>query len=271
MDPTHAERRRTSVAIVMPCYNEATTIDATVSSLRQLATSLERTGITMTVVAVDDASTDATLAVLRACSTSWPALRIVTHATNAGKGSAVQTARQHVNGDIVVIQDADTEYDPRDIPALLAPIIEGRADAVLGSRFGGAGAARVLYFWHRVGNGWLTLMSNMFTNLNVSDMETGYKAFTREAFTAMHLTNPRFGIEPEMIARLAQMGARVYEVPISYHGRTYAEGKKITWRDGVMAFVHILHAALTRHHQPLLAAPPATPERWYPASSPSAV
>jgi glycosyltransferase involved in cell wall biosynthesis len=173
----------------------------------------------------------------------------VTHKNNRGKGAAIQTSRSFVNGNIVVIQDADTEYNPEDIPLLIAPIVSGKADAVLGSRFSGAGTTRVLYFWHRVGNGWLTLMSNMFTNLNVTDMETGYKAFTRDAFLNMHLTRPRFGIEPEMIARLSQMGGRVYEVPISYYGRTYADGKKITWRDGAAAIYHILHAAFTRSRQ----------------------
>ncbi|HEY7879167.1 MAG TPA: hypothetical protein VIC55_13125, partial [Gemmatimonadaceae bacterium] len=148
-------------------------------------------------------------------------------------------------------------YDPHDIPAMIKPILDGQADAVVGTRFGGGGAHRVLYFWHRVGNQGLTLLSNMFTNLNLTDMEVGYKAFTMAAFRRMHLTNARFGIEPEIVARLAQMDARVYEVPISYYGRTYAEGKKITWRDGVAALHHIVRAHLSSRAQPALSSTPA--------------
>ncbi|MDQ2768506.1 MAG: glycosyltransferase family 2 protein, partial [Gemmatimonadota bacterium] len=173
---------------------------------------------------------------------------VAKHEVNKGKGSAIQTARDLCTGDLAIIQDADLEYHPGDIPAVIKPILEGQADAVVGTRFG-SGSHRVLYFWHRMGNGGLTLMSNMFTNLNLTDMEVGYKAFTVRTFKLMHLTNPRFGIEPEIVARLAQMGARVYEVPISYHGRTYAEGKKITWKDGVAAFFHILQARFSSSKQ----------------------
>jgi glycosyltransferase involved in cell wall biosynthesis len=239
------------LSIVVPCYNEAPTIEGTLDALDGLRDRLTP-AIQVEIVAVDDGSRDGTADIIEARSRRAAHVRLVRHAVNSGKGSAIRTARDHVRGDVVVIQDADLEYDPQDIPALIAPILSGAADAVLGSRFAGAGAHRVLYFWHRIGNGVLTLLSNMLTDLNVTDMETGYKAFRGEAFRLMHLTRSRFGIEPEMIARLSQMGARVYEVPISYHGRTYAEGKKITWRDGAAAIVHMFSARLTARRQPRL-------------------
>jgi glycosyltransferase involved in cell wall biosynthesis len=243
-----------TVSVIVPCYNEEATIDSTLDALEALEEQLEPSGIALEVVAVDDCSSDATLARLRSRATGREGrLVVVRHDRNRGKGAAICTARESITGDIVVIQDADLEYDPTDMPTLIGPILDGRADAVLGTRFGGSGAKRVLYFWHRVGNGGLTLLSNMFTDLNVTDMETGYKAFSAEVFRAMRLTNRRFGIEPEMVARLSQMGARVYEVPISYHGRTYAEGKKITWRDGLVAIFHILRARATASSQPRLA------------------
>lgn len=253
-----------TLSLVVPCYNEEATIDGTLEALYALEARLLDMGVGMEVVAVDDASGDGTAERLEAhAAARRMRLVVVRHARNRGKGAAIQTARAHCTGDIVVIQDADLEYDPVDIPLLIAPIVDGRADAVIGSRFGGSGEKRVLYFWHRVGNGALTILSNMFTDLNLTDMETGYKALSREAFRAMHLTNCRFGIEPEMVARLAQMGARVYEVPIRYHGRTYAEGKKITWRDGVAALGHILRARATAGRQGRLPQPRrALTPRW---------
>lgn len=245
-----------TLTLVIPCYNEAATIQATIAAVRTLGATLRSSGIAIEVIAVDDASTDRTQTLLHELSAEDDTLRVVSHPANRGKGGAIQTARQHVTGDIVVIQDADLEYDPTDIPGLIRPILQGHADAVLGTRFGGSGAHRVLYFWHRIGNGVLTLLSNTFTNLNVTDMETGYKAFTRQVFMNMHLTRARFGIEPEIVARLGQMGARVYEVPINYYGRTYAEGKKITWRDGIAAFWHIVHAHVTAQAQPPLPSVP---------------
>jgi glycosyltransferase involved in cell wall biosynthesis len=250
------------LSILIPCYNEEATIDATLDAVaafaERMAPSLE-----VQVVTVDDASRDGTASRLQARADTWDEGEFVfaQHPVNRGKGAAIQTARMHTTGDIVVIQDADLEYDPVDIPALIQPILEERADAVLGTRFGGSGAHRVLYFWHRMGNGGLTFLSNMFTNLNLTDMEVGYKAFRLEAFRLMHLTNQRFGIEPEIVARLSQMGARVYEVPISYHGRTYAEGKKITWRDGVAALGHILRAHLSSGSQRRLPVRMRTPVR----------
>lgn len=252
-----------TVSIVLPCFNEEATVEQTLMALQRLAAALSEDGIAMEIVAVDDASTDGTGDRLREGSSGPATIRVETHPRNRGKGAAIRTARELVSGDIIVIQDADLEYDPSDIPVLIQPIINGFADAVLGTRFGGSGPHRVLYFWHRVGNGWLTLLSNMLTNLNVTDMETGYKAFTRSAFLSMYLTNDRFGIEPEMLARLSQMGARVYEVPVSYYGRTYAEGKKITWRDGFAAIYHILRAAFTRGRQQPL--PTTGRERFNPA------
>jgi glycosyltransferase involved in cell wall biosynthesis len=244
--PEHAR----TLSVLIPCYNEAATIDRTLDAVSALGTQLAPQGILLQVVAVDDCSRDGTWDRLSArAAASGGTMRVARHAVNRGKGAAIQTARGEATGDILVIQDADLEYDPGDIPALIAPILDGHADAVCGTRFGGAGAHRVLYFYHRMGNGALTFMSNVFTNLNLTDMEVGYKAFTRDAFRIMHLTRERFGIEPEIVARLSQMGARVYEVPISYHGRTYAEGKKITWRDGLAAFWHILAASWSSREQ----------------------
>jgi glycosyltransferase involved in cell wall biosynthesis len=238
-----------TLSVLIPCYNEAATIDRTLDAVLALGDQIASDGISVQIVAVDDASQDATFERLSArASASNGRMIVARHEINKGKGAAIQTARDHSTGDIAIIQDADLEYHPGDIPAVIKPILEGQADAVVGTRFG-SGSHRVLYFWHRMGNGGLTLMSNMFTNLNLTDMEVGYKAFTARTLRNMYLTNPRFGIEPEIVARLAQMGARVYEVPISYHGRTYAEGKKITWKDGVAAFFHILRARLSSSRQ----------------------
>ena len=249
MNPVTA-KPETTLSVLIPCYNEATTIDRTLDAIAALGRKLAPAGVTLQIVAVDDCSRDGTWERLsKRAEASGGMMRIRRHDVNRGKGSAIQTARGEATGDIVVIQDADLEYDPTDIPALIAPIVDGRADAVCGTRFGGAGAHRVLYFYHRMGNGALTFLSNMFSNLNLTDMEVGYKAFTKDAFRIMHLTRERFGIEPEIVARLSQMGARVYEVPISYHGRTYAEGKKITWRDGLAAFWHIFVASWTAGKQ----------------------
>lgn len=244
------------LSVIIPCYNESATIGATIEALELLRSRLQTAEIGLEMIAVDDGSTDDTVVQLDSLADRTPGLRVHRHAHNQGKGSTILSAARLVKGDIVLIQDADLEYDPQDIPALIAPIVNGYADAVIGTRFGGAGAHRVLYFWHRVGNGMLTLLSNMLTDLNVTDMESGYKAFSRDAFLSMRLTSRRFGIEPEILARLSQMGARIYEVPINYYGRTYAEGKKITWRDGVAAIGHIFRAQLTARSQPQLPARP---------------
>lgn len=195
------------------------------------------------IIAVNDASTDGTAAIIDRLAAERLLDHALHHLRNHGKGAALRAGIAAATGDVVVIQDADLEYDPADLPALLEPIRRGRADAVYGSRFQG-GPHRVLYFWHYVGNRFLTLLSNMFTNLNLTDMETCYKLVRADLLKRLPLKSDRFGFEVEITARLAQAGARVWELPISYSGRTYAEGKKITWRDGVAALFHILRCNL---------------------------
>lgn len=220
------------LSVVVPAFNEATTIETVARRLREVPLRLE-------VIAVDDASTDGTGEVLDRLHREGLLDRVIHHSVNRGKGAALRSGFAVVAGDVVVVQDADLEYDPSDLPALLEPIRRGRADAVYGSRFQG-GPHRVLFFWHAAGNLFLTLMSNMLTNLNLSDMETCYKLVRRDLLQRLPLTSDRFGFEVELTARLAQAGARIWELPISYSGRTYAEGKKITWRDGIAALLHIL-------------------------------
>ena len=195
------------------------------------------------MIVVDDASTDGTADVLRALERDD--VKVYFHTTNAGKGAAVRTALQHATGDIILIQDADLEYDPADYPALIKPILEGRADAVFGTRFLG-GEHRVLYYRHYLGNRIITAISNLLTNLNLTDVEAGYKAFRASVLEGIEIESNRFGLEPELAAKIARKKCSVYEVPISYHGRTYAEGKKITWRDGIAAVWWILKYNLFR-------------------------
>ncbi|HXI34023.1 MAG TPA: glycosyltransferase family 2 protein [Gemmatimonadales bacterium] len=220
------------VSVVVPAYNEAATVEAAVRRLRSVPLRLE-------VIAVNDASTDDTAAILDRLRTAGLLDRVIHHEVNRGKGAALRSAFAVATGDVTVVQDADLEYDPADLPALIAPIRGGQADAVYGSRFQG-GPHRVLYFWHYVGNRALTLLSNMFTNLNLTDMETCYKLVRTDLLKRLPLTANRFGFEVELTARLAQARARIWELPISYSGRTYEEGKKITWRDGVAALLHII-------------------------------
>ena len=221
------------LSVLIPVYNEAATIEHVVDRVRQIPASTE-------IIAVDDASGDGSGDVLERLRAAGKVDQLVRHPTNRGKGAAIRSGIAHATGDVVVIQDADLEYDPLDLPTLLGPIADGRADAVFGSRFQG-GPHRVLYFWHAVGNNFLTLLSNMFTNLNLTDMETCYKVIRTELLKRLPLRSNRFGFEVEITARLSQAGARIWELPISYSGRTYAEGKKITWRDGFAAIFHILH------------------------------
>jgi glycosyltransferase involved in cell wall biosynthesis len=220
------------LSVIVPAYNESVTIESVIKRLRALPVRLE-------VIAVDDASTDGTGAVLDRLAQGGGVDRVVRHPTNRGKGAALRSGIAAATGDIIVVQDADLEYDPADLPALLKPILNGRADAVYGSRFQG-GPHRVLFFWHMVGNSFLTFLSNMFTNLNLTDMETCYKLVRADLLKRLPLTSDRFGFEVEITARLAQARARIWEMPISYDGRTYAEGKKITWRDGLAAVFHIV-------------------------------
>lgn len=224
------------LSVLVPVYNEAATVRKAIERVRSLPANLE-------IVVVDDGSVDGTCQILEALRAQGVIDTLIFHEQNRGKGAAVHTAIQAATGDIIVIQDADLEYDPHDLPRLMEPILDGRADAVFGSRFLGS-PHRVLYFWHRVGNGVLTLLSNMLTNLNLTDMETCYKMVRADLMKSLPLRTKRFGIEPELTARLAQAGARIYEVPISYSGRTYAEGKKINWKDGVAAFWHIIRCQL---------------------------
>jgi len=220
------------LSVIVPAYNESGTIEAMARRLRALPLTLE-------IIAVDDASTDGTGAVLDRLVQGGIVDRVVHHPVNRGKGAALRSGIAAATGDVIVVQDADLEYDPADLPALLKPIRTGRADAVFGSRFQG-GPHRVLFFWHMVGNRFLTFMSNVFTNLNLTDMESCYKMVRADLLKRLPLTSNRFGFEVEITARLAQAKARIWEIPISYDGRTYAEGKKITWRDGLAAVGHIV-------------------------------
>ena len=231
------------LSVIMPVYNEAATVERSIARVKAVPLSIE-------LVCVNDASTDGTLPVLERLHAAGVVDVLASHPVNRGKGAAVRTGIEHATGDIIVVQDADLEYDPAELPLLLGPILDGRADAVYGSRFLG-GPHRVLYFWHSVGNGLLTLVSNMFTDLNLTDMETCYKMVRADLMKSLPLTADRFGIEPELTARLAQARARIYELPISYAGRTYAEGKKINWKDGISAFWQVIKHNLGGPHPPV--------------------
>ena len=227
------------VSIVIPCFNEAETIENIVQAVLSVPLTNRE------IIIVDDSSTDGTKEIL---STKIKDLvdKIILHESNQGKGAALRSGFANVTGDVVVIQDADLEYNPQEYPILLQPILDGKADVVYGSRFQGGQAHRVLYFWHYVGNQILTLLSNMFTNLNLTDMETGYKAFRIEILKQIKIEENHFGVEPELTAKFAKLGCRLYEVGISYNGRTYKEGKKINWKDGLQALWCILKYNLTR-------------------------
>ena len=216
------------LSVVIPVFNDEKTLAFILGVVLRQPNVAE-------VIAVDDASRDRSWEVLTAAAVGEPRLKIARHPHNQGKGAALRTGIALCTAPVVVIQDADLEYDPEEYPLLLKPIFQGKADVVFGSRFLGANAHRVLYFWHSIGNQVLTLCSNMATNLNLSDMESCYKMFRREVIQAIPIEENRFGFEPEITAKIAKTDARIYEVSISYHGRTYAEGKKITWKDGVRA------------------------------------
>jgi glycosyltransferase involved in cell wall biosynthesis len=221
------------VSIVIPCYNERNTIEKIVETVRNAP--LENKEI----VIVDDGSQDGTQSVLKE-RISQIVDQIIYHPVNRGKGAALRSGFAAASGDIILVQDADLEYDPAEYPVLLEPLMSGKADAVFGSRFMGGRPHRVLFFWHMAGNRFLTLLSNIFTNLNLTDVETGYKAFKAPLIRAIQIEEDRFGVEPEITAKLARTRCRIYEVGISYSGRTYAEGKKINWKDGLRAIYAIL-------------------------------
>jgi glycosyltransferase involved in cell wall biosynthesis len=221
------------LSVVMPCYNEVATV-------RDCVKRVLESPYTAELLIVDDGSTDGTRSILAELEGEDPRVRVLLQPVNAGKGSALRRGFREATAPFVIVQDADLEYDPADYGPLVEPLIDGRADVVYGSRFMGGAAHRVLYFWHSVGNKLLTLASNAFTDLNLTDMETCYKAFRREVIQSIDLCEDRFGIEPELTAKVARGRWRVYEVGISYDGRTYAEGKKIGWRDGVRAFYCIV-------------------------------
>jgi glycosyltransferase involved in cell wall biosynthesis len=221
------------VSVLIPCYNENDTIRQVVEAVKTAPYPDKE------IIVIDDCSKDGTRERLK--TEIAPLVdRILYHATNQGKGAALRTGVNAATGDIIVIQDADLEYTPNEYPLLVEPILQNQADVVFGSRFMGGRSHRVLYFWHSVGNRILTLASNMFTNLNLTDMETGYKAFRREIMQGISIEENRFGFEPEITAKIAKLRCRVYEVGISYHGRTYDEGKKINWKDGVRALYCIV-------------------------------
>ena len=220
------------LSIIIPCYNESSTIISLINAVKQSPVTDRE------IIIVDDGSKDGTRDILKQLSD--PEVRVIFHKANQGKGAALRTGFQEATGDICIVQDADLEYDPREFPLVIQPIVEGKADVVFGSRFQSGRPHRVVYFWHRIGNGVLTLMSNFFTDLNLSDMETCYKAFRREVIQSINIRENRFGFEPEVTAKVAKMNLRIYEVGISYYGRTYDEGKKIGWKDGIRAVYCIL-------------------------------
>jgi glycosyltransferase involved in cell wall biosynthesis len=232
------------LSVLVPVYNEEGTVEEVVRRVSAVPISKE-------IILVDDGSKDRSREILTRlqaandhASDSLNQIKVFFQLFNQGKGAALKTGLSHATGDVIIIQDADLEYDPKDYPSLLEPIQAGLADVVYGTRFSGGGAHRVLFFWHYVGNLTLTLLSNMLTNLNLSDMEVGYKVFRAEAVKDVDLKSKRFGFEPEITVKLAKKQCRFYEVPISYHGRTYAEGKKITWKDGLAALYYLVRFRL---------------------------
>jgi glycosyltransferase involved in cell wall biosynthesis len=223
---------RPLLSVVIPCFNEAATILDLLERVRSAPVASKQ------IIVVDDGSSDGTRALLQGLQADD--LTVLLHERNRGKGAALATGFAAARGEICIVQDADLEYDPAEYPLVIGPILQGKADVVFGSRFQGAAPHRVVYFWHRVGNGVLTLLSNMLTDLNLTDMETCYKAFRTEIIQAIRIREQRFGFEPEITAKLARRRCRIYEVGISYYGRTYDEGKKIGWKDGVRAIWCIL-------------------------------
>ena len=221
------------LSIVIPCFNEKATILELIDAVRSAPIQDKQ------IIIVDDGSTDGTREILKGIE-GEDDIDIIYHETNKGKGAALSTGFAAATGDICIVQDADLEYDPQEFPLVIQPIVDGKADVVFGSRFQSGRPHRVVYFWHRIGNGVLTLLSNIFTDLNLTDMETCYKAFKREVIQSITIEEKRFGFEPEVTAKISKKNLRIYEVGISYYGRTYSEGKKIGWKDGVRAIYCIL-------------------------------
>ncbi len=221
-----------SLSVIIPCFNEKLTLNKILERVKNSPINLKE------IIIVDDCSTDGTTDILNKIKD--PLIKVYYHPKNKGKGAALRTGFSQAKGDICIVQDADLEYDPNDYPKLIKPILDDKADVVFGSRFQGGAPHRVVYFWHRMGNGLLTLLSNLLTDLNLSDMETCYKVFKREVIQSIRIKEDRFGFEPEITAKIAKMNLRIYEVGIAYYGRTYNEGKKITWKDGIRAIYCIL-------------------------------
>lgn len=227
------------VSIIIPCFNERLTIEKAIDAVCQAPIAEKQ------IIVVDDCSTDGSREILKT-KIERRVARVIYHERNQGKGAALRSGIAAATNDIVIIQDADLEYDPQEYPILVEPFIQGKADVVYGSRFMGGKSHRVLYYWHRVGNLILTTLSNMLTNINLTDMETCYKVFRREIIQSIKIEENRFGFEPEITAKISKMGLRIYEVGISYYGRTYAEGKKINWKDGLWAIYCIIKYNLFR-------------------------
>jgi dolichol-phosphate mannosyltransferase len=236
-DEPSVQKRTHKLSVIIPCYDEMATLQRCVTSVMNIAGD----DLTLEIIIVDDCSTDESLPIANSLAVEHGGIRVLRHATNLGKGAAIRSGISEASGDFVPIQDADLEYNPKDLLRLVEPLAAGKADVVIGSRFLSSGAHRVLYFWHSVGNKFLTLLSNMLTDLNLTDMECCYKVFRREVLKDIVIEENRFGFEPEIVAKMSNRRLRIYEMSVSYDGRTYSEGKKINWKDGFRAMYCILH------------------------------